>query len=127
MNRKLQKYLSDILSSIDEIESFLETRPRQYATFCNDTLFRRGVERNMEIMGEAMNQALKIDPEIPVTSARKIVDTRNFIIHAYDSLKPDILWGIVINHIPLLRSEVVAILNASDDIKDGADDGSDRG
>lgn len=81
----------------------------------------------MEIMGEAMNQALKIDPEIPVTSARKIVDTRNFIIHAYDSLKPDILWGIVINHIPLLRSEVVAILNASDDIKDGADDGSDRG
>lgn len=110
MDRKLNKYLSDILSSILEIESFIETRPREYATFCNDTLFRRGVERNMEIMGEAMNQVLKINPNIPITAARKIVDTRNFIIHAYDSLKPDILWGIVINHMPLLKQEVEALL-----------------
>ncbi len=64
----------------------------------------------MEIMGEAMNQVLKIDPSISITSARKIVDTRNFIIHAYDSLKPDILWGIVINHIPLLKCEVEALM-----------------
>ncbi|MGN0222842.1 MAG: DUF86 domain-containing protein [Muribaculaceae bacterium] len=110
MDRKLRKYLSDILSSILEIESFMETRPKEYATFCDDTLFRRGVERNMEIMGEAMNQALKIDSNLQITSARKIVDTRNFIIHAYDSLKPDILWGIVINHLPLLKSEVAALL-----------------
>ncbi|MBD5210280.1 MAG: DUF86 domain-containing protein [Barnesiella sp.] len=111
MDRKLNKYLSDILGSILEIEMFLEDRPREYATFCNDTLFRRGVERNMEIMGEAMNQILKIDRNIPITAARKIVDTRNFIIHAYDSLKPDILWGIVINHMPLLKQEVTALLN----------------
>lgn len=111
MDRKLRKYLSDILSSIMEIESFMEGRPREYATFCNDILFRRGVERNMEIMGEAMNQALKINPNIPITASRKIVDTRNFVIHAYDSLKPDILWGIVINHMPLLKKEVEALLN----------------
>ena len=85
-------------------------RPKEYATFCNDTLFRRGVERNMEIMGEALNNVLKIDPNIAITSSRKIVDTRNFIIHAYDSLKPDILWGIVINHIPLLKREVETLL-----------------
>ena len=111
MDRKLRKYLSDILSSIMEIESFMEGRPREYSTFCNDILFRRGVERNMEIMGEAMNQALKINPNIPITASRKIVDTRNFVIHAYDSLKPDILWGIVINHMPLLKKEVEALLN----------------
>ena len=108
MDRKLRKYLSDILSSIMEIESFMEGRPREYSTFCNDILFRRGVERNMEIMGEAMNQALKINPNIPITASRKIVDTRNFVIHAYDSLTPDILWGIVINHMPLLKKEVEA-------------------
>ena len=85
-------------------------RPKEYATFCNDTLFRRGVERNMEIMSEAMNNVLKIDPNIAITSSRKIVYTRNFIIHAYDSLKPDILWGIVINHIPLLKREVETLL-----------------
>ncbi len=111
MDRKLRKYLSDILSSIMEIESFMEGRPREYSTFCNDILFRRGVERNMEIMGEAMNQALKINPNIPITASRKIVDTRNFVIHAYDSLKPDILWGIAINHMPLLKKEVEALLN----------------
>ena len=102
--------MSDIHSSILEIESFMETRPKEYATFCDDLLFRRGIERNMEIMGEAMNQVLKIDPSIPITASRKIVDTRNFIIHAYDSLKPDILWGIVINHMPLLKMEVEALL-----------------
>lgn len=110
MDRKLRKYLSDILSSIIEIESFMEDRPKVYATFCNDVLFRRGVERNMEIMGEAMNQVLKINPEIPITAARKVVDTRNFVIHAYDSLKPDILWGIVVNHMPLLKQEVETLL-----------------
>ncbi|MDE6367861.1 MAG: DUF86 domain-containing protein [Muribaculaceae bacterium] len=111
MDRKLRKYLSDILSSILEIESFMEDRPKEYETFCKDTLFRRGIERNIEIMGEAMNQALKINPDIPVTAARKIVDTRNFVIHSYDSLKPDILWGIVINHLPRLKEEVSALLN----------------
>lgn len=111
MDRKLRKYLSDILSSILEIESFLKDRPKEYATFCNDTLLRRGVERNIEIMGEAMNQALRINPNLSITAARKVVDTRNFVIHAYDSLKPDILWGIVINHMPLLKQEIESLLN----------------
>lgn len=114
MDRKLCKYLQDIVNSINEIEFFLKDRPKEYETFCNDLLFRRGVERNIEIMGEAMNQALKINPELPITSARKIVDTRNFIIHAYDSLREDILWAIVIRHMPLLKEEVLNILNQCD-------------
>ncbi len=57
-----------------------------------------------------MNRILKIEPEINVTSARKIVDTRNYVIHAYDSLKPDILWAIVINHIPRLKADILNIL-----------------
>ncbi len=112
MDRKLRKYLADILSSILEIESFMVDRPKEFDTFCSDTLFRRGVERNIEIMGEAMNQVLKINPVIPITSARKVVDTRNFVIHAYDSLKPDIIWSIVVNHMPLLKTEVEKLLDS---------------
>ena len=93
---------------------FLEDRPRRFSTFCSDTLFRRGVERNIEIMGEAMNKVLKLMPEIRITNARKVVDTRNYVIHSYDSLKPDILWSIVINHLPLLRDEITAILEAEE-------------
>lgn len=111
MDRKIKKYLTDILNSILEIESFMETRSREYEVFCDDTLFRRGVERNIEIMGEAMNQILKVYPDIPITAARKIVDTRNFVIHAYDSLRPDILWSIVINHMPILKNEIEGLLN----------------
>lgn len=58
-----------------------------------------------------MNQALRINPNLPITASRKVVDTRNFVIHAYDSLKPDILWGIVVNHMPLLKQEIEALLN----------------
>lgn len=90
MDNYVKKYLADIYSCIEEIESFLQERPKQYESFCADTLFRRGVERNIEIMGEAMNRALKLYPDLPITSARKVVDTRNFVIHAYDSLRPDI-------------------------------------
>lgn len=106
------KYLNDVLTAISEIELFLESRPKEYETFCNDLLFRRAVERNIEIMGEAMNQALKIEPNLPITAARKVVDTRNFVIHAYDSLREDILWAIVIRHMPLLKEEIQNILNS---------------
>ena len=58
-----------------------------------------------------MNQILKVVPDIPITSSRKIVDTRNFVIHAYDSLRPDILWSIVINNLPLLKKEIVQLLD----------------
>lgn len=58
-----------------------------------------------------MNRTLKINPEIPVTSARKIVDMRNLVIHAYDSLMPEIVWGIVIKHLPLLKKEVENLID----------------
>lgn len=90
---------------------------RQYETFENDVVFRKFVERNIEILGEAMNRILKIDPEIKITSARKIVDTRNYVIHAYDSLKPDILWAIVINHIPKLKAELHSLLASTEDVR----------
>ena len=73
-------------------------------------MLRLFIERNIEIMGEAMNRILKIAPSINITSARKIVDTRNYVIHAYVYLKPDILWAIVINHIPILKNEVDILL-----------------
>ena len=56
---------------------------------------------------------LKTCPEIPITSARRIVNTRNYLIHGYDSLREDLVWAIVINHIPILKSEIIQILESS--------------
>ena len=106
MDERVKKYLQDILNAIWEIQITTEEKGRQYHVFLNDFVFRKFVERNIEIIGEAMNRILKIQPDINITSARKVVDTRNYVIHSYDSLLPDILWSIVINHLPKLKEEI---------------------
>ncbi len=110
MDEYVKKYLSDIHICISQIEQALDRFGRKYDTFESDIVFRLFIERNIEIMGEATGRILKICPTINITAARKIVDTRNFVIHAYDSLKPDILWAIVINHIPVLKQEIQELL-----------------
>jgi uncharacterized protein with HEPN domain len=50
------------------------------------------------------------DASINISNSRKIVDTRNRIIHGYDSVSDEIIWGIVINHIPILQTEVKGLL-----------------
>ncbi len=57
-----------------------------------------------------MNRILKIKPDIQITSARKIVNTRNYLIHGYDSLREDLIWSIVINHLPILKAEIRSLL-----------------
>ncbi len=115
MDERILKYLTDISICISQIESAIERFGRHYETFEADIVFRLFVERNIEIMGEAMGRILRISPDIKITSSRKFVDTRNFVIHAYDSLKPDLLWAIVINHLPILKQEIAALLTNRDD------------
>lgn len=111
MDEYVSKHLSDILIAIDEIDDFFVDSAKTYDKFLNDLKLRRAVERNIEIIGEAMNRVLKSDTEITITNARKIVDTRNYVAHGYDSLLPDVLWSIVINHLPLLKKEVTELLS----------------
>ncbi|MDE6256473.1 MAG: DUF86 domain-containing protein [Muribaculaceae bacterium] len=110
MDEKVTKYLLDIQLAIAEINQALDERSREFEIFLNDFVFRKFVERNIEIIGEAMNRILRVNPDIEITSARKIVDTRNYVIHAYDSLIPEILWAIVINHLPRLDEEVRSLI-----------------
>ena len=111
MDETLQKYLYDVLGAVTEVLSYFEDRPKQFNEFTSNLMLRRAVERNIEIMGEAINRVLKQYPDIKISNARKIVDTRNYIIHAYDSLSSDILWSIIINHLPLLKREVEELVN----------------
>lgn len=104
------KYLNDILGSIEQIESYFDSTPRKFETYCSTPMMQRAIQMNISIIGEATNKLLKIAPEIPITKARKIVDTRNYLIHGYDSVSHDMVWSIVINHLPLLKSEIIAII-----------------
>ena len=82
----------------------------RYEDFQTDWQLRLAVERSIEIIGEAMNRILKIDPDIPISNAKAIVGTRNRIIHAYDAISDDIIWAIIVNHLSKLKEEVTALL-----------------
>lgn len=111
MDEFIKKHLHDVLTAIEEIESFFGDRPKLFEDFCGNLCLRRATERNIEIIGEAMNRILKAEKNIAITNARKIVDARNYIIHGYDSLSVDILWSMVINHLPRLKEEVTNLLS----------------
>lgn len=113
MERAVNKTLEDIRTAIIEIDSFFETRPMRFDVYMSDVCLRRAIERNITIIGEAMNRLLKFAPDIEITSASKVVDTRNYVIHGYDSVTDDIMWGIIVRHLPLLKAEVERLIEAS--------------
>jgi uncharacterized protein with HEPN domain len=110
MDIEIKAWLYDILNAIHEIESFLLDF-KEFNAYKNDLKTRRAVERNVEIIGEAMSRILQKDASIELSNSRKIVDTRNRIIHGYDSVSDEIIWAIVISHLPQLKSEVETLLN----------------
>ncbi|RTL52401.1 MAG: DUF86 domain-containing protein [Sphingobacteriales bacterium] len=111
MDNDIKSWLYDILNAIMEIESFLNDSTKEFEKYQNDLRTKRAVERNIEIIGEALSRILKKDETIVITNSRKIVDTRNRIIHGYDAVSDDIIWSIVIRHLPILQAEIELLLN----------------
>ena len=105
MELKINKYLFDIITSINSIYDYLGEN-RDFTEYQKNKLLRRAVERELEIIGEASNRILKLDSEFPIDNARKIVDLRNWVIHGYDKVDDVIIWGILSNHLPKLKDQV---------------------
>jgi uncharacterized protein with HEPN domain len=109
MEYDIKACLKDIEQAILEINEFLP-KERNFFVFQKDLKTRKAVERNIEIIGEAMDRILKADPKILITDSRKIVDTRNRIIHGYDIVSEDVIWLIVNKSLPILEQEVKKLL-----------------
>jgi uncharacterized protein with HEPN domain len=109
MDNYIKTWLFDIIKSIEEIDSYFPAS-KKFDIYTNDIRTKRAVERNIEIIGEAMGRILKENPNINISNSRKIVDARNKIIHGYDDISDDVVWGIVINHLPLLKQEAEKLL-----------------
>jgi uncharacterized protein with HEPN domain len=110
MDNDIKAWLYDILNAIMEIESFFNESSKEFSKYQSDLRTKRAVERNVEIIGEALSRILKRDETIVISNSRKIVDTRNRIIHGYDSVSDDVIWGIVIRHLPILQTEIQELL-----------------
>jgi uncharacterized protein with HEPN domain len=109
MNIKIKAWLADIEQSIDEIFIFIGEK-RDFKAYQADLKTKKAVERNLEIIGEAVNRILKLEPEFKILNAKEIIGTRNRIIHSYDNITDEIIWSIVSRELPLLKNEITSHL-----------------
>lgn len=111
MSRNTAAYLFDMAQAAQAIREFSEGRT--YAQYCSDLLLRSGVERQFEIMGEALNQLGKFDPTTQkrISNYQNIISFRNVLIHGYAELDDELVWDAITNKLPLFEQEVMALLD----------------
>ncbi len=109
MNNEIQKFLFDIRVSIDSIESYLGDK-RDFNIYKANKMLRRAVEREFEIIGEALNCINKIDPGFEISSKKQIIGMRNRVIHNYDKIDDEIVWGTIVRHLPILKAEISKLI-----------------
>ena len=99
------KYLIDVQIFVDELIEIVGAEKR-FEHFNNNLTYRRAIERQFELIGEAIKNLKTTNTEIEITHSKEIISLRNRITHAYDSIDYAVLWAIVINHIPNLKGEI---------------------
>jgi len=105
MQPEVLKYLYDIKISVASIFEYIGEK-RDFKLYLSNKQLRRAVERELEIIGEACNNILKIDPDIQISNSRKIVDFRNRVIHGYDTVDDALIWGIISRDLIILQEQV---------------------
>lgn len=115
MDQRILKWLYDIKLSIEEIESFFENRDDNFFEYRKNIMLKRAVERNLEIIGEAVNRILKRDESFSdkISEAKSIIGLRNQVIHAYDNISDENIWSILINHLPKLKNEINVLIEGT--------------
>ena len=92
-----------------EIESFKSLVENNFQIYITKLVVKRAVERDLEIIGEAVKKLLMLEPKIKIESSRKIIGLRNMISHAYDTIEDELIWGIIQKDIPRLLDEIEKI------------------
>jgi len=109
MTEKGRKYLSDILMAIDLIEKFT-VDIIDFNNYQNDLKTQSAIERQLVIIGEALSQFKKIEPDLKIENAKQIIGFRNRLVHAYDSIDNSIVWAIINLHLKKLKEELQEII-----------------
>lgn len=111
MDTHLKAHLYDISVALEEIQSFFQQVPLRFDEYCKNLMLRRAVERNIGIIGEAVNKIIKESPEVEISNVRAIIATRNRVIHDYAAVTDDVMWKIVVKDLPKLKTEVDKLLS----------------
>ena len=110
MRLETRKLLEDVRRAAELLTRFVAAK--ELADYAADPLLRSAVERQFEIIGEALNRLTRTDPSvtehIPHTS--RIIAFRNILIHGYDLVDHEVVWDVIETHLPVLREHVQALL-----------------
>ncbi len=114
MRAEARKLLWDAHLATGRVIEF--TTGKNFADYEADALLRSGVERQLEIAGEALAQLRRLDAETAATIADlpRVVGFRNVLIHGYAAVDDRLVWGVVENHIGSLRKALDALLHSGD-------------
>lgn len=110
MQPKALKYLLDIQSLIVELDAFKALVGNDFFQYRNQLVVKRAVERDLEIIGEAVKELIQLEPEVKITSTKKIIGFRNLLAHAYDSIEDELVWGILQKDVSQLKQDIEALL-----------------
>lgn len=110
MPLEVRKYLFDIQQATNLIDGFCAGK--SFADYQQDPMFRSAVERQFEIVGEAVSRLAQFSPALAekLTEYRRIIAFRNILIHAYATIDDRIVWGVVEGKLPQLRVDVEKLL-----------------
>jgi len=103
------KYILDIESIILEIEQVIDSGENNHELFTRNFMAIRTLERNLEIIGEAISKMRKVDSSINIEHAASIISLRNYLAHAYDSIEISVIWSIAVKHVLELKKEVTRL------------------
>jgi uncharacterized protein with HEPN domain len=105
-----RKYLFDMQQACRALADFVSDKT--YEDYRSDGLLRSAVERQFEIIGEALRRAVQVEPGLArrITDTRRIIAFRNRLIHAYASIADEVVWGVVESGLPLLTREIDELL-----------------
>jgi len=112
MRPETKKLLYDIAQAAERLELF--SHGKTFADYEQDVLLRSGVERQFEIIGEAMSRLAKISPDIAVqiSDYQRIIAFRNILIHGYAIVDDRVVWEMLQLKLPILRQQVQKLLHA---------------
>jgi uncharacterized protein with HEPN domain len=110
MPKDALKYLDDIRYAISLVNEFKQD-VNSFMVFSADLKLQSAIERQLAIIGEAVNQLSKLESPFVLENSAQIRGMRNILIHAYDSVDAAIVWGVVTKELPKMLEEVQLYLN----------------
>ncbi len=114
MEPEASKYLFDMREACDLIAQF--TLGKDLRAYQEDPQLRSAIERQFQVVGEALHQLSKAHPEtaLQIPSHRDIINFRHVLVHGYDKIENDVVWGVVAENLPALRDALSRLLSTDD-------------